>query len=405
MREWIVAAGAGLGVLASLFWIAQLVEAIRYRMRAIWLVERPADPPPPEGGWPAVAVIFAARDEAAMVERSIRSLLSQDYPDLSLIAVDDRSTDGTGAILDALAAEDTRLSVVHIDELPVGWLGKTHAMHAAAATTTAPWLLFTDADVLFERGTLRRAIALAEGAAVDHLAVVPDILTETAGERAFVAMFLLLFNAYAPPRKVGDVRSKVSAGVGAFNLVRADAFRAIGGFRRLALSVDEDMRLGQALKYAGYRGLVALGMGMVSVRWQVGIVGMIRGLEKNFFAGTHYRLSIAALAALGIAIIGIVPYAALFVGPWWTRTIAAIGIGAIALILALMRRPGGVAWYHAFVLPMGAAACIVALLRSAALAVGRRGIRWRNHHYPLDELRAHARRRNEWTREVWRSTR
>jgi glycosyltransferase involved in cell wall biosynthesis len=322
-----------------------------------------------------------------------------------LIAVDDRSTDGTGAILDAIADGDGRLSVVHIDELPAGWLGKTNALHVAAVTTSAPWLLFTDADVLFEPESLRRAIALAEREAIDHLAIVPDILTESAAERIFVAMFILMFNAYSPPRKVGDRRSKVAAGVGAFNLVRAEAFRAIGGFQRLRLSVDEDMRLGQALKFAGYRGAVALGKGMVAVRWQVGLGGMILGLEKNFFAGAEYRLALVAVGVIGLVVVGIAPHVALFVGPWWTRAISALGIGAIALILAMIRRQGGVAWYHALLLPIGAVACIVALLRSATLAVKHRGIRWRDHHYPLDELRAHVRGRNEWTREVWRSTR
>jgi hypothetical protein len=108
---------------------------------------------------------------------------------------------------------------------------------------------------------------------------------------------------------------------------------------------------------------------------------------------------------LGLLIIGCAAHVGVFVGPWWTRVICALGVAAIAVTLSLMKRQGGVAWYHALVLPLGALACIVALVRSAALAVGRGGIRWRDHHYPLEELRAHARQRNAWTREVWRSTR
>jgi glycosyltransferase involved in cell wall biosynthesis len=399
----IVGLVAGLGVLATLFWVVQLVEAIRFGARAVWLSAAPGDCPP--GGWPSLAVLFAARNEAATVEAATGSLLAQDYPGLTVIAADDRSSDGTGAILDALAGADARLKVLHIKELPSGWLGKTHALHCAAAASAADWLLFTDADVVFAPGTLSRAIALAESMGIDHLAVVPDVVTQSAGERVFLAMFLLMFNAYAPPRKVGVFRSKVAAGVGAFNLVRARAFQAIAGFRRLALSVDDDMRLGQALKYAGYRGALALGKGMVAVRWQVGLGGMIRGLEKNFFTGAQYRLGVVAIAAAGMIVIGAAPHAGLFVGPWWTRATCALGIGAIAGILALLRRVGGVRWYHAFVLPLGAIACVVALIRSAALAVRRRGIRWRDHHYPLDELRAHARQRNLWVQEVWRSTR
>src|SRR5262249_47556006 len=140
-----------------------------------------------DGCWPSVAIIVAARNEAAMVEQATRSLLALDYPDLSVIAVDDRSTDGTGPILDVLATGDSRLQVVHIHELPAGWLGKTHALQSAAETASARWLLFTDADVVFAPDTLLRAIALAERSRIDHLAVVPDVVTESFGERIFLA--------------------------------------------------------------------------------------------------------------------------------------------------------------------------------------------------------------------------
>jgi glycosyltransferase involved in cell wall biosynthesis len=404
MESTIVAVLAGLGVLASLFWFGQLIEALRYRKQAVWLAEVPSDPPP-DGRWPSVSILFAARDEAEMVGQATRSMLAQDYPDVRVVAVDDRSTDDTGAILDAIAGDDGRLDVVHVRDLPAGWLGKTHALHEAAGSATSRWLLFTDADVVFDPTALRRAIALAERAAIDHLTVVPDTVSETLGERAFLAMFFLIFNSYAPPRKVNDPRSKAAAGVGAFNLVRSEAFHAIGGFRRLAMSVDEDMRLGQALKFAGYRGLVALGKGLVSVRWHVGLGGMIRGLEKNFFAGAGYRLTVVVVAVFGLLTVGIAPYAGLFVGPWWTRAVCALGIGSVALTLAQLKGQGGASWSHALVLPLGALACALALVRSAILAEKRRGIRWRDHHYPLDELRAHVRLRNAWAREVWRSTR
>src|SRR6202030_1114601 len=145
-------------------------------------------------------------------------------------------------------------------------------------------------------------------------------------------MFLLMFNAYSPPRKVSQFGSKVSAGIGAFNMVRAETFRAIGGFRRLALSVDEDMRLGQALKFAGYRGAIVLGKGLVSVRWQVGLGGMIRGLAKNFFRGAEYKPSLVAVAVFAIIALGMAPHAGGFVAPWWTRGVCALGVGAIASI-------------------------------------------------------------------------
>jgi hypothetical protein len=393
----------GTGVLASLFWISRWIQWICHRESLVWLADEPVSPP--KGGWPSLAVLFAARNEAGMVERAARSILAEHYPDFHLIAVDDRSSDRTGAILDAIAAEDARLQVVHVNDLPPGWLGKNHALHAGAENVSAEWLLFTDADVILAPETLRRGVALAVRERLDHLSAVPDVVTESEWERIFLATFSLMFAVHAPPWKVSDPRKKAAAGVGAFNLVRAEAFRAVGGFQHLALSVDDDMRLGQVLKFAGYRTRLAMGHRAFAVRWQVGLRGMVLGLEKNFFAGIDFRLITVVLAVPAMFAVGMGPHLGLLVGPWWTRAICAAGLGSIAALLAQERGQSGIAWYHALLLPIGTAACALALIRSTWLTLRRRGVRWRDHFYPLNELRAHVRRRNAWTREVWLSTR
>ncbi|NIP78703.1 MAG: glycosyltransferase, partial [Gemmatimonadetes bacterium] len=102
----------------------------------------------PPGPGPRVTVVVAARDEAGHIAPTVHSLLAQDYPDLEVVAVDDRSTDGTGRILDRLAARQPRLRVLHIDTLPPDWLGKNHALHRGAELASGELLLFTDADVV-----------------------------------------------------------------------------------------------------------------------------------------------------------------------------------------------------------------------------------------------------------------
>jgi Glycosyl transferase family 2 len=393
------------GALGSCCWIWLLIQTLARYGSVVRIVDQPADPAPEGPGWPTLAAVFAARNEEPSVERAVRSLLGQDYPGLAVIAVDDRSTDRTGAILDAVARDDPRLRVIHVQELLPGWLGKTHALQVAAAVTTAEWLLFTDADVVFAEGALRRAVGLAVRGRFDHVAAVPDIITETIGERVFLAMFILLFALVAPPWRVADRRRKAALGLGAFNLVRGSAFRAMGGFERVSLSVDDDLRLGQALKFAGYRGSVVLGQDALSVRWQVGLGGMIRGLEKNFFGGLDYRPELVPVVLVGLVIVGVLPFAGLFHGLWWTRAVCAAGVGAIAGFFLASRRMSGVAWYHGLLLPVGAAALATALLRSVWLTYRRGGVRWRDHHYPLVALRDHVRRRNAWLREVWLSTR
>jgi glycosyltransferase involved in cell wall biosynthesis len=392
-----------LAVLASLLWIVQLIDLFLIRKRVVRLADLTVDPP--RDGWPRLAVIFSARDEAAAVEKATRSMLAQDYPEFELIAVDDRSTDATGALLDALAAEDSRLRVVHIRELPPGWLGKNHALQAASDATTAPWMLFTDADVMLAPGTLRKALRFALGQGADLVTASPEVPTESFGERVFLSMFLLMFFLHAPIRKVENPDRRAFLGVGAFNLMRAEAFRAVGGFRRIALSVDDDMRLGQALKWAGYRVRVVSGESAVSVRWHVGALGMIRGLEKNFFAGINFHVALAFFGAFVILWVGAGPHVGLLVGPWWARLLCALGIGALGAILHVVGRPDKIRWYHALFLPLGALFCVVALVRSVFLTLVRRGVRWRGHLYSLAELRDHVRRRESWTRELWKSTR
>ena len=134
-----------------------------------------AAPRPPGRPWPAVSVIVAARDEAAGIEAAMGSLLALDYPALEVIAVDDRSGDATGAILDRLAAHDRRLRVLHVRELPPGWLGKNHAVALGAREARGELLLFTDADVEFAPAALRSAVSILEAEELDHLALGPGL--------------------------------------------------------------------------------------------------------------------------------------------------------------------------------------------------------------------------------------
>jgi cellulose synthase/poly-beta-1,6-N-acetylglucosamine synthase-like glycosyltransferase len=147
-----------------------------------------ADVAPASGG-PMVSIVAPARNEARGIEHAVRSLLDLDYPGVEIVIVNDRSTDETGAVLARLARREPRLTVVQVTELPEGWLGKNHAMYVGAARSAGELLLFTDADVVFERSTLRRAVAFMESHRIDHLAAIPDVRVRGLMLNAFVAAF------------------------------------------------------------------------------------------------------------------------------------------------------------------------------------------------------------------------
>jgi glycosyltransferase involved in cell wall biosynthesis len=124
---------------------------------------------PATGDVPRVSIIFGARDEQEAIEEAVRSHVAQDYQDSEVIAVDDRSSDRTPQILAQLSYETARLHVISVEELPAGWLGKCNALRRGAEAASGDWLLFTDADVVMEPFVLRRALALALHAGLDHL--------------------------------------------------------------------------------------------------------------------------------------------------------------------------------------------------------------------------------------------
>ena len=127
------------------------------------------------GVWPRLSVIMTACKEEGTLRDAMTSKLADGYTDAEFIVVDDRSIDGTGTIIDALAASDERVKPLHLTTLPPDWLGKVHAMHRAAQVATGDWILFSDADVHLAPGTLRRAIAYCEMEKLDHLALLPEV--------------------------------------------------------------------------------------------------------------------------------------------------------------------------------------------------------------------------------------
>jgi glycosyltransferase involved in cell wall biosynthesis len=345
---------------------------------------------PSEGEeWPRVSVVFAARDEELALEEAVRSLLALDYPDLEVVAVDDRSADGTGRILATIAARDARLHPSSIRELPAGWLGKNHALHHGAAEATGELILFTDADVIFEPSALKRAVRYMRERRLDHLTASPELVVRSLGVGVFVTAFAFFFSIFSKPWRVRWRSPRFHVGVGAFNLVRASFYREQGGHEPIRMRPDDDMKLAKLLKKGGGTQELVFGRGMIRVAWYSTVREAMRGLEKNAFSGVEYSMTLLTVGTIGIVLIMLWPFVALFATSGGTRVVYAL---MSALLIALV---GGIAvrarsapvWY-ALTFPAGVVLFIFVIWRAALLTVIRGGIDWRGTFYSLRDLRA-----------------
>lgn len=395
------------GVFLAVAWLSRLVAAA-FGMRKIAEITRPeydVAPGDESGRVPRVSIIVPARNEAEHIEAALLSLLELDYPDYEVIAVDDRSKDATGTILDRLQTEwrergealHHRLKVLHIHELPPGWLGKTHAMWQAGKQATGDWLLFTDADVVFRADTLRRAVVYAEQERADHVVLFPTMVMESPGERMMMAFFQSQFVFARRPWKVADPKSRDAIGVGAFNLIRREAYDRLGTYERLRMAVLDDMRLGEIVKQEGLRQRVAFGRDLLRLRWVFGARGMVENLTKNGFAILRFNVWFAAMAICGVLLINVGPFVGAGLASGWARAGFLIALLAVAMVYVGMSWHSDISPRYAVLHPVGALLFCYALVRSAVLTFVHGGVVWRGTLYPLAELRKFSRKEPRWS--------
>lgn len=343
---------------------------------------------------PSLSVIVPACNEELSVRASVETLLAQDYTgDLEVIAVDDRSTDRTGEILEELRGKTPDLlRVPRVRTLPEGWLGKNHALHLGAAQSGGEWLLFTDADVRFTPPCVRYAMDYAARNRLRHLTLPPDIVSRSVLLGSFVATFALIFEMTQRPWRVSDPEAREAIGVGAFNLIRRDVYEEIGGHRGIAMRPDDDMKLALLVKKGGFSQSVAYGTGLVSVEWHRSLPGAVRGLGKSIFPSMDYRLDVAAVGAALLILTNVLPFAGLLFARGAARALSGLNVLAILVAYAYReRRLGskalGAPITHAALHPFEVCVFVYAVFRSVFTILRDDGVEWRGTRYPLDALK------------------
>ncbi len=347
-----------------------------------------------------VSIIVPARNEERSIRRCVTSLLEQNYQNYEVIVVDDGSTDDTPHILENIIQthpHGSRLWVLRLRELPPGWAGKPHAIHAGVQESHGEWLLFTDADTWHAPNALQSAMtsALETGSDLYSLGTAQEL--PGFWEKVMMPMAYLGITMMYPIKKVNDPLSSIAIANGQFILIRRTVYDSLGGYARPELrnTLLDDRDLARTVKQQGFRLKLEDGRDLVHVQMYHGLREAWRGWRKNAFLGTRGGFAFFVLQLIGLPMIAIVPFLLPLLA-WISRrerirrklvtpsefsAAALLELGPLLAYHISIDRVLKVPWYFAFAYPLSAAIFEGILAQSAWRVLMRKGIDWRGRQY------------------------
>ncbi|MFC7307840.1 glycosyltransferase [Streptomyces monticola] len=374
--------------------------------------------------WPYVCIVVPARDEAAVLRRSLPSLLAQEYPGRAeIVFVDDGSTDGTGKLARALADRHRGLplTVTSPGEPPTGWTGKLWAVrhgiaHARAAAdpkagprtrgeswtpprargeagpdaarqaTGAPeYLLLTDADIAHEPDSLRELVAAARTGGFDLVSQMARLRVASVWEQLVVPAFVYFFAQLYPFRWVAREKGRTAAAAGGCVLLRADAAERAEVPDAIRHAVIDDVALARAVKRSGGRIWLGLAERVDSVRPYPRLKDLWRMVSRSAYAQLRHNPLLLLGTVAGLALVYLAPPVVLLAGLFAGAPVAAVAGGAAWLLMTATYMPM-LRYYRQtlWLAPLLPATALLYLLMTVDSAVQHyrgRGAAWKGRTY------------------------
>ena len=383
-------------ILSTLFFIIGIgVVYWLHNQYHLDIIVRPAAPPE---NAPLISFCVPARNEERNIRACVEGLLAQDYPNVEVIVLDDRSTDATAAILADLATLDSRLHPISGSDLPAGWAGKPHALHqASAAARGAPgaWLCFVDADTFLSPTTLSSCYAKAIETNADMFTIMTFQIMGSFWEKTVMPLVMTALSVGFSPRKVNDPGRKDAIANGQFILIKRSVYDAIGGHESVKDNIVEDKAISEQVKWNGYRLIVADGYSLARTRMYTSLPEMWEGWTKNIYLGLRdqagllwlgvFGAFVALLAALFLPVwplLGIMWY--LNGGEWMATAVVAESLllwAYVIVVRAGVARKMEISPWYAFTTPLGAAVFAAMMITSAFRVLTGKGVTWKGRSY------------------------
>jgi hopene-associated glycosyltransferase HpnB len=342
---------------------------------------------------PRVSILIPARNEADILPVTLPAILAQDYPDYEAILVDDNSSDGTGELARQVAAmHPDRFRVIHVSELPPGWVGKTHALHVAFQAAQGDWVLATDADIVFHPKALEAGLWLAEQQNAELVSIYSFLECISFWEKVMLPGFGLLLSAFFPVRHINDPRNPLALASGGYILMRRSMWADLGGYLSICGEMIDDLNTARRVKRSGHRMYVAATQDLLRTRMYSDFGEIWEGLRKNAFAGHGFSVPKILATVMAYATGNLLPLACLLSYGWaWaggsyggSASILLLSTAQYALSVAMhlpMLVYLGIPLGYALLAPVGAifyaGICVDSMLRT----VLGRGVSWKSRHY------------------------
>jgi chlorobactene glucosyltransferase len=354
--------------------------------------------PPPAKDAPLISVCIPARNEEQNIRNCVESVLAQDYPNIEVIVLDDRSTDATLTQLQEIASRDSRLIPISGSDLPAGWAGKPHALFQASAAARGQWLCFVDADTFLKSNCLSSCYAKAIETKADLFTTMNQQILGSFWEKVVMPLVMTALSVGFSPRKVNDPTKRDAVSNGQFILIKRTVYDAIGGHEKIKDQIVEDKAIAEQVKWNDHRLIVADGMQVLSTRMYTSLPTMWEGWTKNIYLGLRDHPAMLMLGAFGATLALI---AALFLPIWpllgflwyrngggWLAVAVIVQSLTVWSVLIYLRARVAIkmnisAWY-ALTTPLGAGIFAAMMLTSAWKVLSGQGVTWRGRKYHAD---------------------
>jgi chlorobactene glucosyltransferase len=344
---------------------------------------------------PLISICIPARNEETNIRRCVEAALAQDYPNIEVIVLDDRSTDATLTQLREIASRDSRLIPISGSDLPAGWAGKPHALYQASAAARGEWLCFLDADTFLTPQAISSCYVKALETEADLFTVMTEQILGSFWEKVVMPLVMTALSVGFSPRKVNDPSRRDAVANGQFILIKRSIYDLIGGHEKVKDQIVEDKALSEQVKWNGHRLIVADGMQVVRTRMYTSLATMWEGWTKNIYLGLRDHIAMLLLGAFGASLALI---AALFLPVWpvlglswyfngggWRSFIvileAALVWGYLIYVRAIIARKMHISIWYALTTPLGAGMFAAMMLTSAWKVLSGQGVTWRGRTY------------------------